>query len=320
MHVLQFQKGQLDEFCKLHSNNTEWQVSLPTLYRHLLFDKTSEAMFCYVPKSGCTSLKVLFLANQGLMPAKRKKEILQKRVMKTRLANLNQEEKAKALQDYFKFVLVRNPLERVFSAYRDKIIRLPLSTLEDRDYNDLRKSIFQYNHPVEYEQWAEHVKANGSLDVSLSLRTFGDLVNYFIAEPRKHLIHLNEHFQPVLELCQPCLVRYDYYGNFKSYSDDVEVLMDKVHAPKHLLYGGYYSKNSTKAATGDVYQSYYKELSLAQKKALLRVLSAELDFYYHLFPEELDCHKEIMDTQEDIDRPYDPQLAFQWPSQPFYSG
>ena len=67
MHVLQFQKGQLDEFCKLYSNNTEWQVSLPTLYRHLLFDKTSEAMFCYVPKSGCTHLKIMFLVNQGLI-------------------------------------------------------------------------------------------------------------------------------------------------------------------------------------------------------------------------------------------------------------
>ena len=302
MHVLQFQKGQLDEFCKLHSNNTEWQVSLPTLYRHLLFDKTSEAMFCFVPKTGCTNLKDMFLANQGLVPwsAVIDYTILQKGLLKARLVNLNQAEKATALQDYFKFVLVRNPLERLVSAYRDKIARLPLKTLEDKYFNDIRKSIFQYNHPVEYEQWAEHVKANGSLDVSLSLRTFGDLVNYFSAEPRKHLIHYNDHFQSVLELCQPCLVRYDYYGNFKSYSDDVEVLMDKVHAPKHLLHSGYYSKNSTKAATGDVYQSYYKELSLAQKKALLRVMSAELDFYYHLFPEELDCHKEIMDTQEDI--------------------
>ena len=304
MHVLQFQKGQLDEFCKLHSNNTEWQVSLPTLYRHLLFDKTSEAMFCYVPKSGCTNLKVMFLANQGLIPqsAKNLNEYIENGTKMAGFGKLNQREKGTALQDYFKFVLVRNPLERLVSAYRDKIIRLPLSTLEDREFNDLRKSIFQYNHPVEYEQWAEHVKANGSLDVSLSLRTFGDLVNYFSAEPQKDLIHLNEHFQSVLELCQPCLVRYDYYGNFKSYSDDVEVLMDKVHAPKHLLRSGDYSKNSTKAATGDVYQSYYKELSLAQKKALLRVLSAELDFYYHLFPEELDCHKEIMDTQEDIYR------------------
>ena len=259
-------------------------------------------MFCFVPKSGSTHLKIMFLANQGLIPqsAKDLNKYIQNGIKMASFGKLNQTEKATALQDYFKFVLVRNPLERVVSAYRDKIIRLPLSTLEDREFNDLRKSIFQYNHPVEYDQWAEHVTANGSLDVSLSLRTFGDLVNYFIAEPRKDLIHLNEHFQTVLELCQPCLVRYDYYGNFKSYSDDVEVLMDKVHAPKHLLRSGDYSKNSKKAATGDVYQSYYKELSFAQKKALLRVLSAELDFYYHLFPEELDCHKEIMDTQEDI--------------------
>ena len=85
-----------------------------------------------------------------------------------RFAKLNETEKATALQDYFKFVLVRNPLERLASAYRDKIIRLPLSTLEDRDFNKLRKSIFQYNHPVEYEQWAQHVKANGSLEVQFS--------------------------------------------------------------------------------------------------------------------------------------------------------
>ena len=246
----------------------------------------------------------MFLANQGLLPqsAKDINKSIEEGMARVRLGIL---ENTATLQDYFKFVLVRNPLERLFSAYRDKIIRVSLSTLADDEplFNDLRKSIFQHNHPLEYEQWAEHVKTHGSLEVSLTLRTFGDVINYFTAEPRKNHIHYNEHFQPVLELCQPCLVRYDYYGNFNSYSDDAEILMEKVHAPKHLLHRGYYSNSSGKAATTDIYHSYYKELSLVQKKSVLRVLSAELDFYYHLFPEELDCHKEIMDIQDDIDRP-----------------
>ena len=249
----------------------------------------------------------MFLTNQGLLPLNKTDlyKYMQGAMEMADFGHLNETQKLVALREYFRFIIVRNPLERLFSGYRDKIIRLSLSTLQHNEpqFNYFRKSIFQFNHPVEYRQWAKYVKVNGRSEVSLELRTFGDFVNYWSVEPPND-IRRNEHFQPVLELCQPCLVRYDHYGNFNSFRDEAGVLMDKVQAPEHLLRSGEYTNTSKKAPTNDIYHSYYKELSLVQKKAVLRVLSAELDFYYHVFPEELDCHKEIMDIQDDIVRPY----------------
>ena len=309
----QFQKAQIDEFCEQYGLNKQ-QYTLPVeaqevgdFHRHMLVDKHRETMFCFVPKAGCTNLKIIFLANQDLIPnahSMTRKEIVknhgvEKWLDKASIRHFGSETEVEMLKNYFKFIMVRNPLERLVSGYRDKIAGFPLMNLHDNvpDFNYLRKAIFQYNHPKEYTEWVKHVQTNGNTVTDKSSRTFGDFINYWSTEPES--LNENEHYKPAHKLCQVCRVKYDFYANFKNFTLDSKVLIEKVNASSDLLFSSYHAAQPVDR----LYSAYYTELSLQQKQEVLRVLSTELDFYYRLFPEEKNCHKQILDIEDDIQEP-----------------
>ena len=43
---------------------------------------------------------------------------------------------------------------------------------------------------------------------------------------------LNEHFAPIIELAQPCRVKYHFYGNFETYSSDVKTIISRLGTPQ----------------------------------------------------------------------------------------
>ena len=57
--------------------------------------------------------------------------------------------------------------------------------------------------------------------------TFSDFIQYVIDTPNKKL-NYNPHFRPMINHCQPCTVKYDFYGAFKHYNDETKVLIDRL--------------------------------------------------------------------------------------------
>ena len=100
----------------------------------------------------------------------------------------------------------------------------------------------------------------------------------------------NPHFNPVIRLCRPCLVRYDYYGNFKTFGNDSK---DRIGVSEELR--PQYPKSSD-----ELVQKYYGQLSENQKLEILKKLAPELSLYYMLFPPEKDSHKQILGIEADI--------------------
>ena len=122
-----------------------------------------------------------------------------------------------ALNHYFKFMMYRNPLERLLSGYRSKVERFPLTGLEDEQphYNWLRKAIYENMHPAKYQQY---LLRGGAPPVNIS---FSDFIDYWLTRPES-LVN-DEHFKTIFSLCQPCRIRYNFYGNFKNFSTDSQV-------------------------------------------------------------------------------------------------
>ena len=152
---------------------------------------------------------------------------------------------------------MRNPLERLVSAYRDKIATLIPS----------------------YEQWRNPIRKK----YNISKVDFETYLQWVVDTPNKKL---NEHFAPMIELMQPCRVRYNFYGNFKTLSNDMKIITDKLNVPNEYFHDGsrmhYMSTNITSALV----EEYYSTVSSKVKKALYKDFRKELDFYFHLFPEE----------------------------------
>ena len=267
------------------------------LYRHILLNKQSDVLYCFAPKTGCTNLKVLLFVSEGLLPIsvlrKSRDDVNQDRLesLMGSFFSMDNESRIEILKSSYKFTMWRNPLERLASIYRSKVQRFPLVGFEydSPHYNFIRKAIYRYTHQHEYEAW----ESNGGLTpVNIS---FGDFIDYWAIGPQE--MAEDEHFQSILHMCQPCRVRYDFYGNFKNFMEDAQVLVERLGGIPAYLRQGYYDNESS---TGHIMLLYYRQLDYQQKKVVLHKLSKELDFYYRLFPEERDSHKSILQTEDEL--------------------
>lgn len=125
-----------------------------------------------------------------------------------------------SLRNYYKFMMYRNPLERLHSGYRSKVERFPLIGLEDDQphYNWLRKAVYASTHPAKYEDF---VLNDGVSAVNIS---FSDFIDYWLTEPEN--LKIDEHFRSIFSICQPCITRFNFYGNFKDFDTDSQVCLN----------------------------------------------------------------------------------------------
>ena len=250
-----------------------------------------------MPKVGGTNLKVLFFVNQGLLPRteldkpREKLDRVKYRSALKRTCAQN-EKQLTSYDKYFKFIMVRHPLERFLSAYRDKVEKYSLN-VSDQYFAWLRNDIFKKIHPELYTQWVEE----GMKPVKNS---FYDFVNYWLSPGGSKCAQSN-HFMPMVELCRTCKVRYDFYGNFNHFDHDSQVLIEKIGASSSELRQGYYSEGSS---TDHNLNIYYSTLTETQRIAVVKKLSLDLEFYYTLFPEERDSHKQILNVTCDLELPH----------------
>lgn len=208
--------------------------------------------------------------------------------------NRNDFSKEFTLRHYFKFMMVRNPLHRLVSGFRSKVQRFPLKGLNDSHphYNFLRKAIYLQVHPKEY---SEFLRNRGRAEINI---TFSDFITYWLLQPDN--IKFDEHFRSMFKLCQPCRARFSFYANFKNFEEDTQVLAKKINSRPEFIRAGYYSDVDS---TEQLSPSYYAQLTQKQKMAVLKQVELDLDFYYHLFPEETGIHNSILGLEEPVSIP-----------------
>ena len=250
-------------------------------YQHLLYDDSKKIVFCYVPKVGCSKWKYTFLLLNGIISftTKRLPESILKKTKK--LSDLPPLERKRRLVEYYKYLFVRNPMERIVSAYRNKIAKpLNFSLVSTKFEEAYKVKILKALKLKEFITWMKNGKKGAIYP------TFSEFVQYLSME---NLKKVNEHFQPIIYLCHPCAINYNFYGNFKLLPRDADTLVEKFN-----LNSSYYDNKSYISHklynTSDLVPKYFSELTVTQKEALYYLFSDELDFYYSLYPEEKDNH------------------------------
>jgi chondroitin 4-sulfotransferase 11 len=116
-----------------------------------------------------------------------------------------------AVRQYFKFVFVRHPFDRLISAYIDKF-----GSQKSEYWTELAPTILR------------RYRANPS---RRSLRQgndvrFDEFIKY-IVDPRSHPLN-DFHWSPQTELCQPCRVGYDFIGHYETLYDDADYVLAKL--------------------------------------------------------------------------------------------
>ncbi|KAI4876067.1 hypothetical protein NFI96_010445 [Prochilodus magdalenae] len=123
--VLQGRRELLDQACQSHTRKR--RLLTHEDLRHLIVDDKHKLLYCYVPKVACTNWKRVLMVLTGdgryrdplAIPANEAH-------VAGRLRSLSEYTKAEInerLRTYLKFIFVREPFERLVSAYRNKFTR-----------------------------------------------------------------------------------------------------------------------------------------------------------------------------------------------------
>ena len=198
--------------------------------------------------------------------------------------NLTKRQALYRLENYFKFAIVRNPMERLVSAYRNKL-EVPFDASVRKKFPDrLKAYILSLYDKKRFMNWIANKRFGR--DIHPSFVHFLRFMNKFA------LNTYNEHFTPFLQLCFPCAIDYDVVLNFKSVNYDVYAAMDYLNIHPSLYPQAIAHKTTP---TAQYLREYFGKVSdQGIKSKLFERFQMELGFYYALYPEEAGMHLQLL--------------------------
>lgn len=228
---------------------------------HILVDHKHKLLYCYVPKVACTNWKRVLMVLTDRVNATNLMDIPASLAHANssilRLSEYTTKEAQYYLRNYISFVIVRQPFERVLSAYRNKLE----DTLPSAKYFQARVGRYIIKN---YRPNATKLDLENGDNV-----TFREFVQYLIREGI-HNEAANEHWKPVYELCYPCLINYTFIGKYEQLDEDSDVILKMVNAPSILF------PRSKSGQTSERLNQYLRQLSLKDIEELYRIY--EFDF------------------------------------------
>ncbi|KAK8386461.1 hypothetical protein O3P69_010831 [Scylla paramamosain] len=230
----------------------------------LLVDDRHKALYCFVPKVSCTAWKSIWMILTGMTTIKNPLDIKKfvPHLLHNKMMLVKQPYNVSVLQNklntYTKLLIVRDPYERLLSAYRNKLEHGKNHTFWGQYVN----KIIKYNK-----------KHGMGANTEVTFTAFVNYVNGF-SKP-----HLNEHWRPYHQLCFPCAIKYDVIAKYETLADDSERFLRLIGAPDYLHYPPF-----VPSKTASLLPQYMANLSQAQRHDLYQVYRRDFEaFEYQPF-------------------------------------
>ena len=176
-------------------------------------------------------------------------------------------EVSRRLRDYYSFMFVREPMERLLSAYNNKFV-VP--------YNQYFKERFGRRIIKRYRK-------NPS---ALSLETGGDVrfdefVKFITDTKVKN--RFNEHWLPFHEQCRPCAVHYNAIGSYDNLNTDVQHVMKEAHIDNIVKFPDA-SRPGNKPSTKSLIQEAFVNITVEQVEKLMKIYEIDYEMFNYTHP------------------------------------
>ncbi|KAM4898274.1 carbohydrate sulfotransferase 9-like [Sylvia borin] len=249
-------KNTLDFVCLKNNLNKPRSKLDSGVANQLFVEHKHKFVYCEVPKVGCSNWKRTIFVLQSDLNAKAA-EIEHDNIHHTslikRLVSYPPALQKEFLSNYTKVMFTRHPLERLVSAYRDKL-------LHSEQY---------YSTTLADEIRAMFRKKKTSEKVS-----FQEFVNYVMAKPPQNL---DIHWKPMFLLCDPCNIHYDILGKYETLGLDSEHVLKAIGAPESLQFPSLKRYGSEKRTDSSITLEYLRQLTSQQIEKIKKLY--EMDFF-----------------------------------------
>ncbi|XP_072481617.1 carbohydrate sulfotransferase 8-like [Notamacropus eugenii] len=265
----QLRQAQLSAACKRHGLWRSGSLPVPRqVARQLLVEPSRRLLFCEVPKAGCSNWRrVLLLLTLNLSrwdPAEVQSGSLHRTHLLQRLSSFQAPERDLVLKRYTPVLVTRHPLERLVSAYRDKLL---------------------HSEPY-YVRLAARMRTavRGAREPAPQRNlTFPEFVTFVLRQPPAEL---DVHWKPTALLCSPCRVRYQVLIRHESLSSEAGHALSFLGISVRGLFPSIKEHQREKRTDGQLTRHYLGQLSPAQLSGLhsLYFLDFTLFGYHPLHP------------------------------------
>lgn len=256
--ILRDRKNLMGEICAMYKSNISNTVTSAQVSQIFVVDKY-KLMYCEVPKAGCSNWKrtLMVLAGKAKNIEKINHDTAHYANNLLKLNYYDLQGIMHRLRTYTKVLFVREPMERMVSAYRDKL----------ENPNSYYHNLFGKPIIRKYRQNpSEHALKTGDGV------TFNEFVQYLLDVSRP--VGMDIHWNPVNNLCHPCLVDYDFIGKFENMEDESNFLLRLIGAPNDLRMPTFKDRNPKDVKTSaSITETYFQQVNLEQRQRVF-------DFYF----------------------------------------
>ncbi|XP_055859451.1 carbohydrate sulfotransferase 11-like isoform X2 [Biomphalaria glabrata] len=267
----------LRQWCKQqHPHKTPFDQVSKSKLTSILVDERHKLLFCQLPGVALNDWRKILLILSGVVNTTSTGsisggDVYGKYATKAkRLSEYDDKKRAEMLTSYYKVVFVREPLERLYNAFRVK----------------LNAKSSKYFHKAFGSQIIRKYRKNPKeKDIKDgSSVTFAEFTKYILDNEREGVVSLNEHWQQYYKQCHPCLVDYDFVGTYEDVEKDTDHVLEKVKA-KNLLKPPYVW-DSKPLSQKDITNAY-SQLNPQDLNNLYKVYSADYTLFGYECPEFL---------------------------------
>ena len=243
------------DFCK-RKNRINESVDIKKL-DNIIVDEKLKILFCYIPKVACTQWKTVLMQPN---PPERKSDSVHNPKNFKFLHVYPKDDVRRMLKTYFKFVFVREPFERLLSAYLDKF-----HGGDPTFHNSFGRGIIKTYRPGGNP---EHKNI-----------TFDEFLNYVINIGKGYW---NEHWQTYDKLCHPCGIQYDFIGRFENLEEEASFVLSGIRRKSGVLF-----PHVQPSSTLSKLSFYFLQIPRERLDKVLRIFSGDSEMFGYDLPKSV---------------------------------
>jgi hypothetical protein len=174
-------------------------------------------LFCEIPKSGTSSWKYLLMKlssnSTEIKGGAHDPKVLRSHKITSMKKGDTIWDVAERYKDYHKVISVRHPLDRIISAYRDKMLDHPERPMSRSPIETMLKRRKSAKITIDDPRFA-------------NIPTWEEFVWFVTHTPAR-----DPHWRKYYDLCHPCVIEYDSIAKMETLESDVEHVLDQIGAP-----------------------------------------------------------------------------------------